>query len=59
MDAMYRDDRSVADRTVDSHVKKLRRKLDERRPGTEWIVSVYGLGYKFEPRADDRDAGLG
>ena len=49
MDAMYRDERIVADRTVDSHVKKLRRKLDELRPGAEMIVSVYGLGYKFEP----------
>ena len=49
MDAMYRDDRVVADRTVDSHVKKLRRKLDELRPGAEMVVSVYGMGYKFEP----------
>src|SRR5687768_5509546 len=29
MDAMYRDERIVADRTVDSHVKKLRRKIAE------------------------------
>jgi len=49
MDAMYRDERVVADRTVDSHIKKLRRKLDERAPGRELIRSVYGLGYKYEP----------
>lgn len=48
MDAMYRDERIVADRTVDSHVKKLRRKLEEVRPGAELIASVYGLGYKLE-----------
>jgi two-component system response regulator BaeR len=48
MDAMYRDERVVADRTVDSHVKKLRRKLDEARPGAELVASVYGLGYKLE-----------
>jgi two-component system response regulator BaeR len=48
MDAMYRDERIVADRTVDSHVKKLRRKLDDARPGAEMIMSVYGLGYKFD-----------
>jgi two-component system response regulator BaeR len=48
MDTMYRDERVVADRTVDSHVKKLRRKLAEARPGVELIVSVYGLGYKLE-----------
>lgn len=49
MDAIYRDERVVADRTVDSHVKKLRRKIDEARPGRVLIQSVYGAGYKFEP----------
>ncbi len=49
MDAMYQDERIVSDRTVDSHIKKLRRKLEERLPGSELIHSVYGLGYKFDP----------
>jgi two-component system response regulator BaeR len=49
MDAMYRDERVVADRTVDSHVKKLRRKIDEAAPGRALIHSVYGVGYKYEP----------
>jgi two-component system, OmpR family, response regulator BaeR len=49
MDAMYRDERIVADRTVDSHVKKLRRKIDEAAPGRALIQSVYGVGYKYEP----------
>lgn len=48
MDAMYRDERVVADRTVDSHVKKLRRRIAEASPGRELIHSVYGVGYKFE-----------
>ena len=30
MDAMYRDERVVADRTVDSHIKKIRRKISGR-----------------------------
>lgn len=51
MDAMYRDERVVSDRTVDSHIKKLRRKLEERAPQQELIHSVYGLGYKYEPPA--------
>ncbi|MGC4394006.1 response regulator [Hydrogenophaga sp. T2] len=51
MDAMYRDERVVSDRTVDSHIKKLRRKLEERAPGQGLIHSVYGLGYKYEPPA--------
>lgn len=49
MDAMYRDERIVADRTVDSHIKKLRRKMAERAPERELIRSVYGVGYTFEP----------
>ena len=51
MDAMYRDEREEADRTVDSHVKKLRRKLAEVAPQREFIHSVYGAGYYFEERA--------
>jgi two-component system response regulator BaeR len=48
MDAMYRDERVVADRTVDSHVKKLRRKLADVIGERELIHSVYGAGYKYE-----------
>jgi two-component system response regulator BaeR len=50
MDAMYRDERVVADRTVDSHVKKLRRKIGDVVPGHEFVHSVYGVGYQFEDR---------
>jgi two-component system response regulator BaeR len=50
MDAMYRDERVVADRTVDSHVKKLRRKLEDVVPGEELVHSVYGVGYFYEDR---------
>jgi two-component system response regulator BaeR len=48
MDAMYRDERVVSDRTVDSHVKKIRRKIADVLPDREVIHSVYGLGYKYE-----------
>ena len=48
MDAMYRDTRVVSDRTVDSHVKKLRKKVADIAPHREIIHSVYGVGYKFE-----------
>lgn len=51
MDAMYRDERVVADRTVDSHVKKLRRKLAAVSPGQDLIQSVYGVGYRYQPGA--------
>ncbi|WP_299261408.1 response regulator [uncultured Kushneria sp.] len=49
MDHMYRDHRIVSERTVDSHIKKLRKKLAEIWPEREVIHSVYGVGYKYEP----------
>jgi two-component system response regulator BaeR len=49
MEKIYPDDRFVSDRTVDSHIKKLRRKIEVVDPGTTLIQSVYGVGYKFEP----------
>jgi two-component system, OmpR family, response regulator BaeR len=48
MDAMYRDERVVSDRTVDSHIKKIRRKISAVLPDREVVHSVYGLGYKYE-----------
>jgi two-component system response regulator BaeR len=48
MDAMYRDERVVADRTVDSHIKKIRRKIAAVLPDRDVVHSVYGLGYKYE-----------
>jgi two-component system response regulator BaeR len=49
MDHMYRDHRIVSERTVDSHVKKLRRKIADVWPDREIIRSVYGVGYKYQP----------
>jgi two-component system, OmpR family, response regulator BaeR len=50
IDAMYRDERVVSDRTVDSHIKKIRRKIAAVLPGRELIHSLYGVGYKYESR---------
>jgi len=52
MDKIYPDERIVSDRTIDSHVKKLRRKIAAVAPDEELIQSLYGVGYKFE--APDR-----
>jgi len=46
IDASYRDHRVVSDRTVDSHVKNVRRKLAEL--DVDPITSVYGVGYRLE-----------
>ena len=49
MDHIYQDNRIVSDRTIDSHIKKLRRKLRDLVPDMELIHSVYGAGYRYEP----------
>ncbi|MDD2851413.1 MAG: response regulator [Desulfuromonadaceae bacterium] len=49
MDHIYPDQRIVCDRTIDSHIKKLRKKIAvAANPGEEFIQSLYGAGYKFE-----------
>ncbi|OGT99357.1 MAG: two-component system response regulator BaeR [Geobacteraceae bacterium GWB2_52_12] len=48
MDHIYPDQRVVSDRTIDSHIKNLRKKISGVSPETELIHSVYGVGYKFE-----------
>ncbi|RKE40010.1 two-component system response regulator BaeR [Paraburkholderia sp. BL23I1N1] len=45
---LYADHRVVTDRTIDSHIKNLRRKLQGARPDSEPIASVYGVGYRLE-----------
>ena len=48
LNLIYDDRRVVADRTVDSHVKNLRRKLVEAGGAEDWIKSIYGVGYRME-----------
>ena len=47
MDKIYPDHRIVSERTIDSHIKKLR-KIADALPNQDIIHSVYGAGYKFE-----------
>ena len=49
LDRLYLDHRVVVDRTVDSHVRNLRRKLADAGMEGEPIRSVYGMGYSYEP----------
>jgi len=49
MDHIYNDHRIVNDRTIDSHIKKLRKRISEVIPNTTIIHSVYGVGYKYDP----------
>ena len=45
---LYTDHRVVTDRTVDSHVKNLRRKLAQASLGQDLVRSIYGIGYRLE-----------
>jgi two-component system response regulator BaeR len=48
VDKIYSDGRVVSDRTIDSHIKKLRKKISVQVPDAELIHSLYAVGYKFE-----------
>jgi len=50
MDSIYTDGRIVSDRTIDSHIKKIRKKLKTLDPSKEFVHSIYGCGYKFESK---------
>ena len=47
MDAAYQDDVFVDDRTIDSHIKRLRRKFRLVDPHFSAIETLYGAGYSF------------
>jgi two-component system response regulator BaeR len=48
MTLSYTDGRIVSDRTIDTHIKNLRRKLHSATPGEDLLHSIYGVGYKVE-----------
>jgi two-component system response regulator ChvI len=47
MDIAYQDDVYVDDRTIDSHIKRLRRKFRQIDPEFSAIDTLYGAGYRF------------
>ena len=47
MSAAYDDDIYVDDRTIDSHIKRLRRKFKNLDEGFESIETLYGVGYRY------------
>jgi two-component system response regulator BaeR len=48
LDLAHEDQRDINDRTVDSHIKNIRRKIEARSPQLDCVQSVYGVGYRFE-----------
>jgi two-component system response regulator ChvI len=49
MDAAYPDRVAVSDRTIDSHIKRVRRKFEAIDPAFDRLESVYGAGYRYRP----------
>jgi two-component system response regulator ChvI len=47
MDVAYQDDIYVDDRTIDSHIKRIRRKFRDADDGFNAIETLYGVGYRF------------
>ena len=48
MDAAYDDQVYVDDRTIDSHIKRLRKKFNQVDPLFDGIETLYGVGYRFK-----------
>ena len=47
LDVAYQDDVYVDDRTIDSHIKRIRRKFRGADPEFDAIETLYGVGYRF------------
>ena len=48
LSSVHDSQRDISDRTIDTHVKNLRKKVQAIDPGSDCIASVYGLGYRFD-----------
>jgi len=48
MDAAYDDQVYVDDRTIDSHIKRLRKKFKSVDDAFDMIETLYGVGYRFK-----------
>jgi len=48
LDVLHEDDRDISDRTVDTHIKNLRQKLQKITGKKDIIQAIYGMGYTIE-----------
>ena len=48
LDTAYSDDVYVDDRTIDSHIKRIRRKFRVADPDFDAVETLYGVGYRFD-----------
>ena len=48
MDSAYGEHIYVDDRTIDSHIKRLRKKFKQAEDSFDMIETLYGVGYRFK-----------
>ena len=48
LDSIHEEHRDITDRAVDTHIKNIRKKIQNIDPVQEHIISIYGVGYRFE-----------
>lgn len=48
LEEAYPHDTYLSDRTIDCHIKRIRKKLQHIDPGFSGIETIYGLGYKYK-----------
>ena len=53
VESVYQDSFEGYDRTIDAHVKNLRRKLEDEAHNSNYIQTVYGVGYRFSEFEDE------
>ncbi|HBM13237.1 MAG TPA: DNA-binding response regulator, partial [Rhodospirillaceae bacterium] len=51
MDSAYGENIYVDDRTIDSHIKRLRKKLRQVDDTFDNIETLYGVGYRYKDEA--------
>jgi two-component system response regulator ChvI len=49
IDEAYGQNVFVDDRTIDSHIKRIRRKFRERDSAFAEVETLYGVGYRYRP----------
>ena len=50
----YPHDTFVSERTIDSHIKRIRRKFEEIDPGFACVETAHGLGYRYRRAGSPR-----
>lgn len=53
IDRVMGEDVDVFDRIIDSHIKNLRSKIEDDSKSPKYILTIYGVGYKFGGSKDD------